>query len=112
MKNRLTLFKFYQNLLLKLEGQIIHFLHFSGQDMYSVKFGNILFSNKKHTLPPYKLNGRSLSKNYVNSNIVFFFKRDKSSSYIYKFQVIDKIWSLFKCVNKIHVLHFISNFHV
>ena len=66
------------------------------------KIGKNYFLNKKHTLPPYKLNGRSLCKNYVNSNIVFSLKRYKSSSYIYKFQLIDKCWSLFKslCTNK------------
>ena len=43
MKNRLILFNYYQHLFLKLEGHIIYFLHLSGQDIFSIKFGDILF---------------------------------------------------------------------
>ena len=60
---------------LKLEGHIIYFLHLSGHDIFSIKFGPF-FQTKNH-LTLYRLNGHFFRKNYENSNIVFFPKRDR-----------------------------------
>jgi len=60
--------------LLKLEGQIIHFFAFFRTRYVFCKILEHIFFKQKTYPPPYKLNGRSLSKNYVNSNIVFFSK--------------------------------------
>ena len=66
MENRLTLnIQILPKFIVETGGSDYSIFAFFKTRYVYCKIGKNYFLNKKHTLPPYKLNGRSLCKNYA-----------------------------------------------